>query len=446
MSIVRKIWLIVLLFSAVFVQAQTNVFVSASAADDSGNGQSWETAKRTLAGALAVAGINTHIYVMVGLYAETSELTIPSGVTVTGGYATNSTGVDTTQRLYPSNNSQWSDVSHSTILDGGMAHRVATVSAGGTLSGCVVQHGKTSENGGGLLVNGGTVSHCVILYCMAYNENESTPSKGGGVYVQNNGVLLNSVICYNRAENGYGAAAASGNIVNNTITQNYGLDCGTVTDYDNNEYQTVLIGGKCWMRENLRVTHFANGTAISNDLTLTTSEPRYYNVGTSSSETEIYGLLYNVAAARQGTADQYSENIPSGIQGVCPTGWHLPSNAEFEQMIAALAADDAYLCGTVTANVAKALASTEYWQSTNATCAVGNMLVNNNLSLFNARPAGAYDGAFSGLYTQCYFWTTSQNNGTSSQCVYRQLSYNNPTLQYNYTTSEKGYSVRCVKN
>ena len=410
----NKIRYILLIFVLLSLHTHAQVFVSASATDDSDNGLSWETAKRTVGAALAAAGGNGHVCVMAGLYEEAAELVIPAGVTVTGGYATTSAGTDTTQRQLPGANSQWTNLSRCTVLDGGLAHRVATVQTGGRLEGCVVRHGKSSVHGGGVLVDGGTVTHCVITLCMAHDIADDQPAKGGGVYVQNNGTLCNSVVCFNRADNGYGAAAASGSVTNNTITRNYGFNCGTVTDYDNNVYATVLIGEQCWMRENLRVTHFADGTAISNALTTSTSEPRYYNAGTSAAETETFGLLYNVAAARHGTQSNYTDN--------------------------------AYYCGQSANNLAKALSATEYWQISDVSCAVGNDLSANNITLFEARPAGSYDGSFNGLYTQGFFWTTSRNGSSNSDCVYWTLSYDNAVFSSNYTTSEKGFSVRCVKN
>ena len=84
---------------------QTAIYVSTSG-DDSNTGATWETAKATLAGALTAATGNTHIYMMVGNYA-CNDVIIPSGVTVTGGYANTSSGTDTTQREYPGENSRW---------------------------------------------------------------------------------------------------------------------------------------------------------------------------------------------------------------------------------------------------------------------------------------------------------------------------------------------------
>lgn len=427
-----------------FAQAQTDIFVSAVQADDSGDGSSWATAKKTVAAGIAAAGTNGTVYVMVGEYAVDAELTVPSGVTVTGGYSSSSTGTDLSQRRSPGINYTWGDPTQCTILSGNSTHRMATVL--GTLEGCVVRYGHSSGNGGGVLINGGTVSHCVLTNCTAHSNENGTEAKGGGAYITNDGSLLNCVVCYNRADNGYGVAGMSGNAINNTIVQNYATNCGTLTDYDDNEYQTVMIGSQCWMRENLRVTHYADGTAVAAGEQTSSTTAYYYNPGTSASETETFGLLYNLRAARRASHDTYTDNNPSGMQGICPAGWHLPSNAEFEQMVNFLAHDAQNLCQNTTANVGKSLASTQNWQTSDAGCAVGNILADNNFSLFSAQPAGYYDGAFQSLYAECRFWTASRNGSSNSQCVYRGLTNDNATLLYNYLTQEKGCSVRCVKN
>ena len=428
-------------------QAQAHLFV-ATTGDDSSNGLTWETAKLTLASALAIAQNATGgavIHVKVGLYAMPAEVTVYPNVTVIGGYAAGSTGTDQTQRLYPGTNSNWTNTSKVSILDGGYTHRVATVSAGGRLEGCIVKHGRTSGNGAGVLIDGGTVSHCVLLNNLAYNTADTTQAKGGGAYVQNNGKLLNCVVSYNRADNGFGVAGTTGDVVNNTITQNSGTHCGTVADYDGNLYETVVIGEQCWMRENLRTTHYANGTEVS-----------YYNPGSSAEETRIFGLLYSWGAAMNGSG--VSASNPSGVQGVCPNGWHLPSKAEFQQMTTFLAYDEENCCGGNTTYVAKSLASNENWQTSTADCAVGNNLTTNNRSLFNAQPAGYYFSSFSGMYQSCYFVLSSNTTYTSSNTpyyTYAALIYNGGTLTYatptyssygsSHTANYWG-SVRCVKD
>src|SRR6056297_3339950 len=114
--------------------------------------------------------------------------------------------------------------------------------------------------------------------------------------------------------------------------------CGTdsVQDYDGNWYHTVPIGNQCWMKENMRVTHYEDGTEISHvtgdtewdNLTETDKAWCYYD--NSDSLGNIYGALYTWAAAMNGAAS--SNDNPSGVQGVCPDGWHLPSDEEWKEL------------------------------------------------------------------------------------------------------------------
>ena len=91
-----------------------------------------------------------------------------------------------------------------------------------------------------------------------------------------------------------------------------------VVDYDGNTYSTVRIGNQCWMRENLRVTHWPNGTAISSS-----SAPGYLGAAVSG-----YNYAFNdVMASSSATATS------SITQGICPLGWRVPSDADFEELI-----------------------------------------------------------------------------------------------------------------
>lgn len=258
----KKTTLLLMILSLCFVSAvgETAIFVS-PAGDDSNNGATWETAKATLAGALTAATGNTHIYMMVGNY-TCNDVIIPSGVTVTGGYVNTSTGTDTTLREYPGENSRWGNTTLCTILDAGQTSRVATINNGGKLEGCVVTDGKVTDKGGGVLIDGGIVMHCVIINNVAL-ENADLSAKGGGVYICNNGNLLNCVVAKNYANNGPAVAGADGTLTNNTITANIAVaNCGIVTDIDGNVYGTIVIGNQCWMAENLRTTRYANGSQI----------------------------------------------------------------------------------------------------------------------------------------------------------------------------------------
>ena len=95
---------------------------------------------------------------------------------------------------------------------------------------------------------------------------------------------------------------------------------GTVTDIDGNVYQTVQIGNQVWMAENLRTTHYADGSPIDG----------VYTYDSDSENAINYGKLYTWDAVMNGESS--SDSNPSGVQGVCPDGWHVPSDAEWTEL------------------------------------------------------------------------------------------------------------------
>jgi clan AA aspartic protease (TIGR02281 family) len=110
-------------------------------------------------------------------------------------------------------------------------------------------------------------------------------------------------------------------------------DSNIVQDIDGNSYKTVKIGTQVWMSENLRARSFANGDEISNEKddkvwsSLVSSAWAYYN--NLIDNKSAHGKIYNWRAATDG-------------RNVCPVGWHLPSDSEWEALIN-------YLGGEVTA-------------------------------------------------------------------------------------------------
>ena len=172
--------------------------------------------------------------------------------------------------------------------------------------------------------------------------------------------------------------------------------CGSskVVDYDGNLYNTVKIGNQCWTKENMRTTHFADGTAIMHGIPFadtSTVIPFYYQ--NDLVDLNTYGLYYNAAAFTNGAAS--SNSIPSGVQGICPKGWHLPSIAEFEQLFNYVGSRSEYTCGGDTTYIAKALASTTGWTTSTGSCAVGNNLLANNATDFSIMPSGTINTFFS---------------------------------------------------
>ncbi|MBQ3734959.1 MAG: hypothetical protein II859_13480 [Bacteroidales bacterium] len=440
--------LVVLCVWVTCVHAQ-NIYVSSSATDDSGAGTSWETAKKTLAAGLAQPGGT--VFVKAGAYSTDAELVIPQGKTVMGGYDPTSTGTDTSQRRLPGANLHWADTNWCTIVTGTGVHRIATVN--GALDGCVIRHGFTSTYGGGVLIDGtnAVVRYCVLKECDAYNEDpDGTPAEGGGAYVRNGGTLLNCVVTECRGDKGAGAAGGNGSLISNTITRNRPTDCGVVADYDGNLYHTVVLGDQCWMRENLRTTRFADGTLIPEGTVCSSTDPYRYRGYVSENDHQAdpsifirCGYLYNWAAVMHGAAS--SNANPSGVQGICPNGWHVPSNAEWDQLVNYVQSVPRYWCNGNNNNYGKALAAKTLWNDNNTTCNVGCQPSANNASLFGIYAVGYFNTSnyYSDWKAQAVFWTSSLYG---SSAYYRYMFNYHNYLHSSYIDQRYGFSVRCVKD
>ena len=210
----------------------------------------------------------------------------------------------------------------------------------------------------------------------------------------------------------------------------------TVSDIDDNMYNTVKIGKQCWIKENMRTTRYADGTDVSD-----------YFAGTGN-YVDIYGYLYTWASVMRGASA--SSNNPSGVQGICPTGWHVPSLAEWEELADYVSSQSEYVCGDNTSYIAKSLAyynpPYDYWRSDwTDDCSVGsnyNYLL--NATGFSALPAGfrdEYNTVIYNILEKAFFWNATYS---SESCA---IYYNNPQLVLrDYNPEIVGRSVRCVKD
>ena len=212
----------------------------------------------------------------------------------------------------------------------------------------------------------------------------------------------------------------------------------TVTDYDGNVYNTVKIGNQCWMKENLRTTHYADGAAIPAGTSGSTSDPYYYVY--SGLDAALYGYLYNWPAVMHGAGS--TNTIPSDVQGVCPAGWHLPSDAEWTQLLGYVSSMSVYQCDGNSGNIAKALAATDGWYSYGGTCKVGDTPSGNNATGFGAMPAGFYNNGCGSSGDFAFFYGATQSSG--SNALYYYLSADNANVTRASSAKSRGYSVRCL--
>ena len=217
----------------------------------------------------------------------------------------------------------------------------------------------------------------------------------------------------------------------------------TVTDYDGNVYNTVQIGTQCWMKENLKTSHYADGTYIPVADTISHSiSYRYFPEG-DSSNVSIYGCLYNWAAVMNGNSA--STAVPSNVQGVCPTGWHVPSAAEWIVMQDYVGAQNDCQCGHRSDLIAKALSSTTAWESSTIYCSPGYLPMYNNASGFSALPAGYYyGGGYSVLGREAWFWSTDEVGVNGA--AYRNIQNDLANFQEVGISNYFGLSVRCLKD
>ncbi len=211
---------------------------------------------------------------------------------------------------------------------------------------------------------------------------------------------------------------------------------GTFTDdRDNKVYKWVKIGNQVWMAENLaylpRVNRVADGSEDA--------AGSYYYVygydGTNVAEAKAtdnyatYGVLYNWTAAMDGEAS--STTNPSGIQGVCPTGWHLPSDAEWTELTD-------YLGGRSVAGGKLKETGTTHWASPNYEAT--------NETGFTALPGGnrVDNGAFYSIGNYGLWWSATEY-GTDNAWN-RDLYYSNYDVSSYGGNKELGFSVRCVRD
>ena len=216
----------------------------------------------------------------------------------------------------------------------------------------------------------------------------------------------------------------------------------TVTDADGNTYNTVQIGDQCWMKENLRTTKYADGTSINHGLTTSTTVASWYNPNHSTAIHVLYGLLYNWTAVMRDYSS--SSTNPSGVKGICPTGWHVPSDAEWIQLTNYVSRQSQYQCSGTSSNIAKALASTTGWDISSEPCAVGNIPSNNNATGFSAVPAGTYYDSYGNFGYNAFFWSATESSSDLAYC--RSLDYNGANVYRFDNNKNEGFSVRCLRD
>ena len=201
--------------------------------------------------------------------------------------------------------------------------------------------------------------------------------------------------------------------------------CGEAITYAGLGYSTVQIGDQCWFAENLRTTTYLNGDDI----------PQNLSSMAWSSTTSGAMAFYENNPTNSGLYNWYTID---DARGLCPDGWHVPTDGEWMTMEIALGMSEAEAHSTGYRGTDEGTQlKTDYGWSTG-----GN---GTNSSGFLGLPGGYryYDGSFRSARDQGRWWSSS-STGSSAWC--RELKYDSNGVNRGNFEQERGFSVRCVRD
>lgn len=276
-----------------------------------------------------------------------------------------------------------------------------------------------------------------VISGVAYITDPSSPTSGV------TGLSINTIVILRWTVSNSPCPSSTDDV---KITS-YCFPCGSsLTDSrDGKTYPTVLIGSQCWMAKNL--DYSTSGTYMSQwaDQTNNGAVEKYYMLNDNPTG-NTYGGLYQWAETVQYTngasnTTSPSPAFPAKLQGICPSGSHVPTDAEWCTMENTVEAGTDPGCSTLGAwrgtNTGGKIkeAGTTHWATPNTGA--------NNASGFTALGSGyrATDGSFLDVLYGTMFWTTN-DSGTLS--LVRQLSKNDGRVYRTSLGKTYGFPVRCI--
>jgi uncharacterized protein (TIGR02145 family) len=301
----------------------------------------------------------------------------------------------------------------------------------------------TSATSGGSISSDGGAAITARGVCWSTSPNPTTASSvttngsGVGSFTSNLTGLQPSATYYVRAYATNGVTTAYGNEVQLLMPSgilNPVLTYGSVTDLNGNTYATIVIGTQEWMAENLRSSTYANGDPIPNITSYTTTTGGWMHYENNSAYENPYGKLYNWYAAVD-------------PRNVCPAGWHVPTDVEWQQLELTLGmpVNEANINAErgEAENVGGKMKSTgtQYWIDPNTGAT--------NESGFSGLPGGLYgtddslNQSFQLLGSLGLWWSTTESG---SLAIRRRLSNVTSTVNRNSQNKQVLYSVRCVRD
>jgi uncharacterized protein (TIGR02145 family) len=322
-----------------------------------------------------------------------------------------------------------------TINNPGNLATLTTLPIGNITSEASTSGGSISSTGGSLVTQRG------ICWSTSQNpttaNNSTNDGNGAGSFTSSLTGLSSNTTYYVRAYAINSAGTAYGNQQTFTTINSGGIvsNPGAGVTYNGYSYSSIVLGnGQEWLTENLRTTQYNDGSPI----TLVTDQIQWAaNFGNGSTlpmmcwqnndqttnTANAFGAMYNWYAVSPTT---------NGNRNVCPTGWHVPSDAEWTVLID-------YLGGESMAGGKMKSTGTQYWTGPNSYAT--------NESGFSGLPGGGrWDtGSFGDVGEYGYWWSSTLNN-TGTGAWIRYLSYNDGLVNRIPNYKSAGYSVRCLRD
>jgi uncharacterized protein (TIGR02145 family) len=228
----------------------------------------------------------------------------------------------------------------------------------------------------------------------------------------------------------------------NFVEEQTGFTCGDplIDPREGQSYTTVQIGNQCWMAENLNIGTRIDGS--SNQYNNGIIEKYCHN--NSEAMCDVYGGLYQWDEMMQYTSTQ-------GVQGICPEGWHIPTDEEWTTLTTYVSSQPEYLCNNNPNWNAKAMAAKTNWNSSSNTCAVGNNISANNATMFTAMGGGyRYSpppGSFYPIGRYGYWWSSTEFTYFGTEVIWiRYIYYEYANVYPNFYDKYYGFSVRCLQD
>jgi uncharacterized protein (TIGR02145 family) len=330
-----------------------------------------------------------------------------------------------------SNISEWEKVSALSLrcLNGSSGTTIPTL----TTSSVTNTASNTATSGGNITSDGGaTVTARGVCWSTSQTpttaDSHTTDGTGTGAFVSSITGLNAATTYYVRAYAINNAGTAYGNQQSFT-TLAWACGSSSIIDIDGNNYNTVLIGTQCWMGENLKTTTYSNGNPITYIGASAAGGWQYDIYGAYTwyngdiTWKDIYGALYNFRAV-------------SKSDGLCPTGWHVPTDAEWTALANGLGGSA--IAGGKLKSTSTEPANHPRWDLPNTGAS--------NSSGFTGYPGGdRHSGEFyENIGINGRFWTSTAINQEESWL--RWLSLNDEALTRTNVLINSGLSVRCLKN